>query len=101
MAFRPAMLPNARIRSVVGNMNGEGIEKRNAFIWDKLDRRSAYFLGVGVGLLIAGVTSGIAYLKVDRPTLLFDLVLFDLILSVIVVSVAYFLNTKRRRSKTA
>jgi hypothetical protein len=69
-------------------------------MWGKWDSRSAYLLGVGIGLLIAWVTSGIAYLKGGRPVLLFDVVLFELILSVIVVSVAYVLNTRPEKSKT-
>jgi hypothetical protein len=82
-------------------MSDESLEKRSVSIWGRLDSRSAYFLGVGVGLLIAWVTSGIAYLKGGRPVVLFDLFLLELILSVIVVLVAYILNTKRGNSRAA
>jgi hypothetical protein len=64
-----------------------------------MDKRSTYIRGVGVGLIISWVTSGIAYLKGGQSTILFDLILFQLILSVIFILVAYLINTERGKSR--
>ncbi len=73
------------------------MEKGYAFLWDWLDTRSAYFWGVGVGLIIAWVTSGLAYLKTGQSPVLLELVLLEFAVSVIVMAVALITNTKRRK----
>jgi len=64
-----------------------------------MDKRSTYIRGVGVGLIIAWVTSGIAYLKGGQSTILFDLIAFQLVLSVILIAVAYLINTEKGKGK--
>ncbi len=73
------------------------MEKGYAFLWNWLDTRSAYFWGVGVGLIIAWVTSGIAYLKSYQSPVLLDLVILEFVVSVIMMAVAFLINTKRRK----
>jgi apolipoprotein N-acyltransferase len=67
--------------------------------WDLLDKRSTYLWGIGVGLIISWVTSGIAYLKGQQPATLYALILLELILSVIFILTAYFINTEKKKSK--
>jgi hypothetical protein len=67
--------------------------------WDLLDKRSTYLWGIGVGLIISWVTSGIAYLKGQQSATLYALILLELILSVIFILTAYFINTEKKKSK--
>ena len=70
-------------------------------LWGKLDARSTYLWGIGVGLIISWVTSAIAYLKNGlQPPLLLNLILLELALSVIFMLTAYFINTKKNMKKT-
>jgi len=55
-----------------------------------------YIRGVGVGLIIAWVTSGIAYLKVAQSTILFDLIILEFILSVIFLIISIFMKDKTK-----
>lgn len=64
-------------------------------MWGKLDTRSTYLWGVGVGLTISWVTGALAYLKGNQFTALYDLILLEFIVSVIMFSVAYLINTKK------
>ncbi len=64
-----------------------------------VDKISTYIRGVGVGLIIAWVTSGIAYLKGGQSNILFDLILFQLVLSVIFILVAYLIDTERGKPR--
>lgn len=68
-------------------------------MWGRLDTRSTYLWGVGVGLIIAWVTSGIAYLKGGQSTVLFDLVMLEFVVSMILLLVAYLINTKRGKGR--
>lgn len=69
------------------------------YIWDVLDKRSVYFFGVGIGLIIAWVTSGIAYLKGNQSTVLFDLILLEFIVSAVLIFVAFLMNTQRGKGR--
>lgn len=51
----------------------------------------AYFRGVGIGLLIAWVTSGIAYLKGNQSTVLRDLIILEFIVCVIMFVVSFLI----------
>ena len=79
----------------------ESMDKSTVWgLWGKLDARSTYLWGVGVGLIISWVTGGIAYLKEGgQSTLLVDLILLELVLSVIFMLVAYLINTKKERKR--
>ena len=63
------------------------------------DKRSNYVRGVGVGLLIAWVTSSIAYLKGGQSAILFYLILLELTLSLVFLLISYIINTERRGVK--
>ena len=54
-----------------------------------------YFLGVGIGLVIAWVTGALAYFKVGASSFM-ELILFELILSVILILVAAVLRLKEK-----
>ena len=65
-----------------------------------MDKRSTYLKGVGIGLIIAGVTSCIAYLKMRQSTMvqspvLFYLIVFEVVLSIAFVIMAYLIDTKK------
>jgi uncharacterized membrane protein (DUF441 family) len=61
-----------------------------------MDRRS-YLRGIGVGLIIAWVTSGIAYLRAGASAFT-GLVLFQIVLSALFLALSFALNTERKSS---
>lgn len=67
---------------------------------DDMDKRSKYFLGVGVGLVIAWVTGGLAYYYAGQSAFM-EVIELELVVSIILIVVAYFTDTERvKRGKT-
>jgi hypothetical protein len=56
--------------------------------------RKYYIRGVGVGLIIAWVTSALAYLKGAQSTTLYDLIILEFILSIIFLVISLFMKDK-------
>lgn len=60
-----------------------------------MDKRSKYFLGVAVGLIIAWATSALAYYihgNASLPTL----IIFELVVSIVMIVIALLINTEKR-----
>lgn len=67
------------------------VTKRDGFF--TVDWR--YFWGVGIGLVIAWVTSGIAYLKAGDISLP-ELIIFQIVLSVILLIVGLVIRSREK-----
>jgi hypothetical protein len=71
--------------------------KCDYMIWDGLEKRSVYFFGVGVGLLISWVTTSLAYIRSPSDALLY-LAILEFVASVVLILVAFLANTQGKKT---